>query len=123
MSNPFDQITSEILKIADDNVRVAVGTVLRDVGNQLLDLSKKYATPKKKPGRKPKAEQPEAPAEAPKKRGRKPKAAPEAEVPAAPKKRGRKPKVQTDEKPARAARVLASKSVYELQQKENEQNG
>jgi hypothetical protein len=122
----LETLTAEIVKLADDNVRQAVGNILVQVGKDLSDLGAKYlATPKRR-GRKPKAEDP-AEEQPKKRRGRKPKAeAPAEEQPK--KRRGRKPKVQAEESAAaepevkvagRKRRTRQSKSVYEMMEQDN----
>ena len=104
----LETLTAEIVKLADDNVRQAVGNILVQVGKDLSDLGAKYlATPKRR-GRKPKADDPAE--EQPKKR------------------RGRKPKVQASETPpaepevkvaGRKRKTRQSKSVYEMMEQDN----
>jgi len=122
----LETLTTEIVKLADDNVRQAVGNILVQVGKDLSDLGAKYLAAPKRRGRKPKAETP-AEEQPKKRRGRKPKAeAPADEQPK--KRRGRKPKAQVEEaQPAepevkaagRKAKTRQSKSVYEMMEQDN----
>lgn len=123
----LETLTTEIVKLADDNVRQAVGNILVQVGKDLSDLGAKYLSTPKRRGRKPKAETP-ADEQPKKRRGRKPKAeAPADEQPK--KRRGRKPKAQAEEAPApapevntagrRANKTRKSKSVYEMMEQDN----
>lgn len=117
-------LTTEIIKLADDNVRQAVGQILVQVGNDLSELGKKYmnGAPRRR-GRKPKAETADVAVEQPKKRrGRKPKAEVTDEQPK--KRRGRKPKAEQPEavqevKTAARKKTRQSKSVYEMMEKED----
>ena len=104
----LETLTTEIVKLADDNVRQAVGNILVQVGKDLSDLGAKYLAAPKRRGRKPKAETPTE--EQPKKRrGRKPKAQVEEAQPA-------EPEVKAA---GRKAKTRQSKSVYEMMEQDN----
>lgn len=115
MPSPFDQLTNEIMKLTEDNVKTAVSSVLRDIGNQLLSLSEKYG-PGKRRGRKPadkagedaKADVKEDEKQV-RRRGRKPrqKAQEPVQAPEAPE----DPKAKTA---GRSKRTVVARSVYDL---------